>query len=116
VNQAKDPPSQRVLLPLLVDEPLRLLEQMAEEGILQQDGDEYRLQTAAGRTWDEAFRRHTAQLTDSEITTERDKLLREDVEKSLPASVVQGRARVARKVAMEGDLPGDPGPARLAAL
>ena len=80
-----------------------LLEQMAEEGILQQDGDEYRLQTAAGRIWDEAFRRHSAQLTDSEITTERDKLLREDVEKTLPASVVQGRAKVARKIAFHSD-------------
>ena len=80
-----------------------LLEQMAEEAILQQDGDEYRLQTAAGRTWDEAFRRHSAQLTDSEITTERDKLLREDVEKTLPASVVQGRAKVARKITFHSD-------------
>jgi hypothetical protein len=80
-----------------------LLEQMAEEGILQQDGDEYRLQTAAGRTWDEAFRRHSAQLTDSEVITERDKLLREEVEKGLPTSIVQGTARVARKIAFYSD-------------
>jgi len=80
-----------------------LLEHMTEEGILQQDGDEYRLQTAAGRTWDEAFRRHSAQLTDSEIITERDKLLREEVEKALPTSITQGRAKVARKIAFRSD-------------
>jgi hypothetical protein len=80
-----------------------LLEQMTEEGILQQDGDEYRLQTAAGRTWDEAFSRHSAQLTDSEIITERDKLLREEVENALPSSIMQGKAKVARKVAFHSD-------------
>jgi hypothetical protein len=80
-----------------------LLEEMTEEGILQQDGDEYRLQTAAGRTWDEAFRRHSVQLTDSEISTERDRLLREEVEKALPTPVMQGKAKVARKVAFHSN-------------
>jgi hypothetical protein len=80
-----------------------LLEQMTEEGILQQDGDEYRLQTAAGRTWEEAFRRHSAQLTDSEISTERDRLLRDEVDKALPNSVLQGTAKVARKIDLHSD-------------
>lgn len=77
--------------------PVALLA-LTGEGILQQDGDEYRLQTAAGRTWDEAFRRHSAQLTDSEISTERDSLLRTEVQKALPASIMQGKAKVARKI------------------
>lgn len=79
------------------------LESLAEEGILQQDGNEYRLQTAAGRTWDEAFRRHSAQLTDSEISTERDSMLRLEVEKAMPASILQGRAKVARKISLHAD-------------
>lgn len=80
-----------------------VLAALAEEGILQQDGDEYRLQTAAGRGWDEAFRRHSAQLTESEISTERDTQLRAEVEKALPATVLQGKAKVARKLAMHTD-------------
>ena len=75
-----------------------MLAALTDEGVLQQDGDEYRLQTAAGRAWDEAFRRHSAQLTDSEISTERDTRLRAEVEKALPSSVPQGKAKVARKL------------------
>lgn len=80
-----------------------VLAALTEAGVLQQDGDEYRLQTAAGRAWDEAFRRHSAQLTDSEISTERDTRLRAEVEKALPSSVPQGKARVARKLALHSD-------------
>jgi hypothetical protein len=80
-----------------------VLAAMAEEGIIQQDGNEYRLQTSAGRTWDEAFRRHHAQITDSEVSTARDVLLRGDVEKALPASVPQGRSKVARRLALHTD-------------
>lgn len=80
-----------------------VLAALTEEGILQQDGDEYRLQTAAGRTWDEAFRRHSAQLTDSEISTERDTLLRGEIEKALPTSLLQGKAKVARKLSLHAD-------------
>jgi len=76
---------------------------LAEGGILQQDGDEFRLQTAAGRTWDEALRRHSAQLTDSEISTERDSLLRSEVEKAVPASIRQGKAKEARKIGLHTD-------------
>jgi hypothetical protein len=79
------------------------LEALTEEGILQRDGNEYRLQTAAGRTWDEALRRHSAQLTDSEISTERDSMLRSEVEKALPTSILQGRAKVARKISLHAD-------------
>ena len=80
-----------------------VLTALAEDGVLQQDGDEYRLQTAAGRAWDEAFRRHSAQLTDSEISTERDARLRSEVEKALPATVPQGKARVGRRLTLHTD-------------
>lgn len=80
-----------------------VLAALADEGILQQDGGEYRLQTASGRTWDEAFRRHSAQLTDSEISTERDTRLRGEIEKALPASVLQGKAKVTRKLVLHTD-------------
>ena len=80
-----------------------VLAALVGEGVLQQDGDEYRLQTAAGRAWDEAFRRHSAQLTDSEISTERDTRLRAEVENALPANVPQGKAKVARKLGLHTD-------------
>ncbi|MEZ5150307.1 hypothetical protein [Rhodococcus zopfii] len=80
-----------------------VLAALTDAGILQQDGDEYRLQTAAGRTWDEAFRRHSAQLTDSEISTERDTRLRGEIEKALPISVPQGKAKIARKLGLHTD-------------
>jgi hypothetical protein len=76
---------------------------LTEEGILQQDGDEYRLQTAAGRTWDEAVRRHYAQITDREISTGRDALLQSEVEKALPGSILQGKAKVARRISLHTD-------------
>lgn len=77
-----------------------VLAALTDEGVLQQDGDEYRLQTVAGRAWDEAYRRHSAQLTDSEIGTERDTRLHAEVAKALPASVPQGKAKVARKLTL----------------
>ena len=80
-----------------------VLASLTDAGILQQDGDEYQLQTAAGRTWDEAFRRHSAQLTDSEISTERDTRLRKEVENALPKSVLQGKAKVARRLGLHTD-------------
>ncbi|QRI75055.1 MULTISPECIES: BREX system P-loop protein BrxC [Rhodococcus] len=80
-----------------------VLASLTNAGILQQDGDEYQLQTAAGRTWDEAFRRHSAQLTDSEISTERDTRLRNEVENALPKSVLQGKAKVARRLVLHTD-------------
>ena len=51
-----------------------VLAALSDEGVLQQDGDEYRLQTVAGRAWDEAYRRHSAQLTDSEIAERKTRL------------------------------------------
>lgn len=77
-----------------------ILATLTEEGILQQDGDEYRLQTAAGRTWDEAFRRHSAQLTDSDVSIIRDSRLREEIEKALPGLVLQGKAKVKRNLTL----------------
>ncbi len=89
--------------PALRQEVPEVLKALTDEGVLQQDGDEYRLQTAAGRAWDEAFRRHSAQLTDSEISTERDTRLRAEVDKALPSSVPQGKAKVARKLTLHTD-------------
>lgn len=80
-----------------------VLAALTDDGVLQQDGDEYRLQTAAGRAWDEAYRRHSAQLTDSEISTERDTRLRAEVDKALPSTVPQGKAKVARKLTLHTD-------------
>lgn len=80
-----------------------VLAALTDEGVLQQDGDEYRLQTVAGRAWDEAYRRHSAQLTDSEISTERDTRLHAEVAKALPTSVPQGKAKVARKLTLHTD-------------
>lgn len=77
-----------------------VLEALAEEGVLQQDGEEYRLQTKAGREWDEAFRRHRAQITDSDVSTQRDSLLLQEIERLLPTSIQQGRAKVPRKLVL----------------
>lgn len=80
-----------------------VLAALTDEGVLQQDGDEYRLQTVSGRAWDEAYRRHSAQLTNSEISTERDTRLHAEVAKALPTSVPQGKAKVARKLTLHTD-------------
>lgn len=80
-----------------------VLEALAEEGVLQQDGEEFRLQTKAGREWDEALRRHHAQVTDSEVSTERDSLLLAEVSRALPATIQQGRAKESRKLALHAD-------------
>lgn len=80
-----------------------VLDALADEGVLQQDGEEYRLQTKAGREWDEALRRHHAQVTDSEVSTERDSLLLAEVSRALPATIQQGRAKESRKLALHAD-------------
>lgn len=80
-----------------------VLEALADEGVLQRDGEEYRLQTKAGREWDEALRRHHAQVTDSEVSTERDSLLLAEVNRALPATIQQGRAKESRKLALHAD-------------
>jgi len=86
-----------------------VLQALAEEGVLQQDGEEFRLQTKAGREWDEAFRRHHAQVTDSEVSTERDSLLLAEMRGSLPVRIQQGRANQPRNLALhaDGSLPPD---------
>ncbi|UZD61112.1 BREX system P-loop protein BrxC [Brevibacterium sp. JSBI002] len=81
-----------------------ILEALADEGVLQQDGAEYRLQTKAGREWDEAVRRQYAQLSDSELSAERDSLLLTEVNRALPATIQQGRAKESRKLALHADV------------
>ncbi|MCH8564627.1 BREX system P-loop protein BrxC [Nesterenkonia sp. LB17] len=80
-----------------------VLDALAGEGVIQQDGEEFRLQTKAGREWDEAFRRHHAQVTDSEVSTARDSLLLTEVGRSLPTSIQQGRAKESRRLTLHAD-------------
>lgn len=80
-----------------------VLEALAEEGVVQQDGEEFRLQSKAGREWDESLRRHHAQVTDSEVSTERDTLLLAEVNRALPSTIQQGRAKESRKLALHAD-------------
>lgn len=89
---ANDGPTLRQRVP-------KLLSEMAEQGLLQQDGDEFRLQTAAGRTWEEAFRRHRAEVSD--IAVERDNLLSAAVKAIVPARITQGHARESRPLGFQ---------------
>jgi hypothetical protein len=76
----------------------RLLQEMADEGILQEDGGEFRLQTEAGRVWEDAFRNQRANVTQHEVVAKRDELLREDLEARLPRRIAQGAAKVSRAI------------------
>jgi len=76
----------------------RLLTEMADEGILQEDGGEYRLQTEAGKAWEDAFRRQKANVTPGEVVARRSDLLRSDLESRLPRRITQGAAKVGRTV------------------
>ncbi|MDO5619448.1 BREX system P-loop protein BrxC [Kocuria sp.] len=80
-----------------------VLDALSDEGVLQRDGEEYRLQTKAGREWDESLRRHHAQVTDSEVSTERNSLLLAEVNRALPTTIQQGRAKESRKIALHAD-------------
>ncbi|WP_454294979.1 BREX system P-loop protein BrxC [Salana multivorans] len=75
----------------------RLLTAMADEGILQEDGGEYRLQTEAGRAWEDAFRHQRANVTTAELVAKRDELLRARLDE-LPRRIVQGSAKVSRTI------------------
>ncbi|MFF8346233.1 BREX system P-loop protein BrxC [Cellulosimicrobium funkei] len=76
----------------------RLLTEMADEGVLQEDGGEYRLQTEAGRAWEDAFRNQRANVSQQELVAKRDELLRQGLEAHLPTRVRQGSAKVSRTV------------------
>ena len=76
----------------------RLLTEMADEGVLQEDGGEYRLQTEAGRAWEDAFRNQRANVTQQELVAKRDELLRQGLEAHLPTRIRQGSAKVSRTV------------------
>lgn len=76
----------------------RLLREMADEGILQEDGGEFRLQTEAGRVWEDAFRNQRANVTQNELVAKRDELLRGDLEARLPRRIAQGSAKVPRAI------------------
>jgi len=76
----------------------RLLTAMADEGILQEESGEYRLQTEAGRDWTDAFRHQRANVSAHEISARRDELLQKLLDEHLPRRVVQGEAKVGRPV------------------
>lgn len=75
----------------------QLLRQMADEGILQEDCGEYRLQTEAGRAWEDAFRHHRANVTTAELVAKRDELLRARLA-DVPRRIVQGAAKASRTI------------------
>ncbi|TGJ96612.1 BREX system P-loop protein BrxC, partial [Actinotalea fermentans ATCC 43279 = JCM 9966 = DSM 3133] len=89
----------------------RLLTEMADEGVLQEDGGEYRLQTEAGQAWEEAFRNQRANVSTHDVVAKREDLLRRELEKHLPPRIRQGSAKVSRTVrphrADEPPAPGD---------
>lgn len=76
----------------------QLLVDMADEGIVQEDAGEYRLQTEAGRDWEDAYRNRRVGVTSSEVSAKRDELLRAALDEVLPRQVAHGAAKVSRKV------------------
>ncbi|MGP5292418.1 BREX system P-loop protein BrxC [Brachybacterium tyrofermentans] len=81
-----------------------LLKEMVEEGILQEDHGEYRLQTEAGQLWETEYRSQLANLPNLDVTRTREDLLHKELKELAPARVLQGRSKVSRTVALhEGD-------------
>ncbi|HRA51707.1 BREX system P-loop protein BrxC, partial [Actinotalea sp.] len=80
-----------------------LLAALAHEGVVQQHGAEYRLQTAEGREWDQDYGRRRAALAADAAAqaAERDRMLREAVLTYLPARVPQGKVKEQRAVALQ---------------
>jgi len=77
----------------------RLLDKLAEDGVVMRVGDEFRIQTEEGRTWDFEFRQREAKLrNDAAFFDERrDQLLAADVQKVVDKiKLLQGAAKVPR--------------------
>jgi hypothetical protein len=81
----------------------RLLDGLAEEGVLMRVGEEFRIQTEEGRNWDDEFRRREVKLkSDTAFFDERrDQYLAADVAQIVSKiKLVQGAAKVPRTLAM----------------
>ncbi len=80
----------------------RLLNKMLDEGIVMQDGDEYRIQTREGAEWDRDYRTRASAIRsdDVRISTERELRLREAIQGLFTKSMIitQGVSRVPRHV------------------
>ena len=79
----------------------RLLDQLAEEGVLMRVGDEFRIQTEEGRNWDDEFRKREAKLkNDTAFFDERrDQYLASDVAQIVSrVKLLHGAAKVPRNL------------------
>ena len=72
-----------------------LLAELARRGTVQQDGDQFLIQTEEGRVWADDYRGKRAALAGdlAEIAAVRDRQLQETIERQLPRAVPQGTAR-----------------------
>ncbi|MCY3598509.1 MAG: BREX system P-loop protein BrxC [Gemmatimonadetes bacterium] len=79
----------------------RMLDGLAEEGVLMRMADEYRIQTREGAEWERAFREERTRLSanEVEIAARRDQLLGEAVQNELKGvRLSHGEAGVTRKL------------------
>jgi len=78
-----------------------LLERLADEGVLMRIGDEFRIQTEEGRTWEEEFRRREAKLKNDAafFDEQRDRLLGDAVARVVAKiRILHGSAKVSRSI------------------
>ncbi|MEB2361910.1 MAG: BREX system P-loop protein BrxC, partial [Bryobacterales bacterium] len=91
-------------------EVARLLDKLADEGVLMRVGTEFRIQTEEGRNWDSEFRQRESKLKNDVafFDERRDQLLAADVQKTVDkVKVLHGAAKVPRdlKVHRSQDVP-----------
>lgn len=91
-------------------EVARLLDKLADEGVLMRVGSEFRIQTEEGRNWDSEFRQREAKLKNDVafFDERRDQLLAADVQEVVDkVKVLHGAAKVPRdlKVHRSQDVP-----------
>ncbi|HNY42874.1 MAG TPA: BREX system P-loop protein BrxC, partial [Bryobacteraceae bacterium] len=91
-------------------EVARLLDKLADEGVLMRVGTEFRIQTEEGRNWDSEFRQREAKLKNdvAYFDERRDQLLAADVQKTVDkVKLLHGSAKVPRdlKVHRSQDVP-----------
>lgn len=82
-------------------EVARVLDALAEEGVLMRVGDEFRIQTEEGRNWDDEFRKREARLkNDTAFFDEyRDRYLADEVAKTIAKiKLLHGSAKVPRSL------------------
>ena len=92
------------------------LQKLAQNGVLMQVGDEYRLQTREGSEWDREFRNRQAKLNndDGAVQFRRDQLLYSEVDKIVRGiKLIQGAAKEPRQFLISRDsaTPSTDGPA-----